>query len=407
MSRPATVSARDARRLLLGAQGLLDDPERPAAPARVLRQIERLGYVQVDTINVVVRAHHHILMSRFDGYRPTTLERLLERDRALFEQWTHDASVIPTVWFEHWRPRFAFYKQRMHPEKSRWAARFGPEPRKLIARVRSRIRREGPLSTRDFEDDQTGRGSFWNWKPSKVALEYLWRTGELSISRRDGFQKVYDLTKRVLPQTVGLRTPPRAAHVEWACRTALERLGCATPTELRDFLYAVGLDEVKAWCVRAERSADIVKVMVEGQGDTKPSPAYALPDWQRRARACPDPPRRMRLLSPFEPTLPDRKPAQRLFGFDYRFEGFVPPSKRQYGYYVLPLLEGERFVGRADARLQRDQDRLEILSLHWEPGVAPSAARRRALERASALFASQIDATSHRLPKQAAPGDGP
>ncbi len=402
MSRPVTVSARDARRLLLGAQGLLDDPDRSATPARVLRQIERMGYVQVDTINVVVRAHHHILMGRFDGYQPATLARLLERDRTLFEHWTHDASVIPTACFAHWRPRFAFFKQRMHPETSPWAARYGPEPRKLIAQVRRRVRREGPLGTRDFENEAPRRGSFWNWGPSRFALEYLWRTGEFSISRRDGFQKLYDLTERVLPKTVGLRTPAPAAHLEWACRTALERLGCASPTELRDFLWAVDLNEVKTWCARAERAGDILKVMVEGQGDAKPWPAYALPDWQRRARACPDPPRRMRLLSPFEPVLHDRKRAQRMFGFDYRFEGFVPRGKRQYGYYVLPLLEEDRFVGRADAKLQRDQDRLEILSLHWEPGITPTPARRRALERATALFASQLTATTHRLPQQVA-----
>lgn len=150
---PATVSAATARRLLLGAQGLLDDPRRKATPDALYDLIERMGFVQIDSINVVERAHHLILAARLQGYRPALLERLLERDRRLFEHWTHDASAIPTVWYRHWKPRFERYRLKVlhHPW---WKERVGPDPYKVFAHVRERLEREGPLMTRDFEDER-------------------------------------------------------------------------------------------------------------------------------------------------------------------------------------------------------------------------------------------------------------
>ena len=401
MTSTETVSAPVARRLLLHAQGLLADPARPATSSRVYQQIERLGFVQVDTINVIERAHEHILLSRFDGYRPSTLARLLEHERVLFEHWTHDAAIIPTRWFAHWRPRFGEYRERWHPERSHWAKRLGAEPRKTIARVKRRIRREGPLRSADFEQQAPRHGTFWNWKPEKTALEYLWRTGELAISRRENFQKLYDLTERVLPDAVGEKRPTRARHVEWACRTALERLAIATPTELRDFLYAARIPEIRAWCEKAARRGEIAVVRVEPCDGSKPYAAYAMLDWQEQARRLADPPDRTRLLSPFDPALHDRKRTKRLFGFDYTLECFVPPGKRRYGYFCLPVLAGERLVARADAKLHRDRDLLELRSVWWEKGVDVRC-ERPALRAASEQLASQIGATDILLPRKTA-----
>ncbi len=400
MSTSEVVSARTARRLLLHLQGLSADPGRRATPAAVYDQIERMGFVQIDKINVVERAHHHILQTRFDAYRPRMLAKLLERDRKLFEHWTHDAAALPTCWLAHWQHRFEAWRQRMDPTKSRWARRLGKQPIDVIEHVRGRLRDEGPLMSTDFEDPRDRRGTWWDWKPQKTALEYLWRTGEVAVSARVNFQKVYDLMERVLPESKRLRAPSRREHVDWACHTALERLGFATPRELRDYLTVVKLEEVRDWCARAEAAGQILQVMLEAEDGSKPRPAWAFADWRKRAARLPDPPRRMRLLNPFDPVLRDRQRTERLFGFEYRLEAFVPAARRTHGYYVLPILEGDRLVGRLDPKLHRDQERLEVRALWWEPGARPSAARKRALERAVGRFAEQLGAGSWTLPRR-------
>ncbi|MBW2314767.1 MAG: YcaQ family DNA glycosylase [Deltaproteobacteria bacterium] len=388
-----------ARKMLLGGQGLLADPARRATKASVLRQIEAMGFVQVDSINIVERAHHHILASRFDGYRPALLTRLVERDRSLFEHWTHDASIIPVAWFAHWKPRFASYHRPDRPW-GRWLARrTKPRPREVIAQVRSRIEREGPLMSRDFEHASPRKNQgWWDWKPQKQALEFLWRTGELSIAKRVSFAKVYDLTERWLPEVASVATPAPEAQLDWACRNGLERLGFATASEIQHFFDAVPLADVRAWCRDAAAHGEIVEVEVAGADGSKPRCGFAFADWERRARRLPDAPERMRLLSPFDPVIRDRKRALRLFGFEYSFEAFVPAPKRRFGYYVLPLLEGDRFVGRLDPKFERDHGELVVRRVWWEPGVQPTRARKRALADAADRFAEQIGAETCRLP---------
>jgi uncharacterized protein YcaQ len=379
-----TVPAAAARRLLLGAQGLLDDPRRKVTPDALYDVIERMGFVQIDSINVVERAHHLTLASRFQSYRPQVLERLLERDRRLFEHWTHDASAIPIRWYPYWKHRFERYRRRVleHPW---WMERIGPDPERSIAHVRERIAAEGPLMTRDFEDERPAGAetAWWGWKPQKAALEYLWRTGELAIAGRVNFHKVYDLAERVLPAAHAAPAPSDAEHLDWACRTALERLGIATPDELAGFWRAVTLQEARAWCAAAAAAGEIVPVLVESADGSRARTSWALPDWRERAAALPAAPPRVRLLSPFDPILRDRKRALRLFDFDFRFEAFVPNELRQHGYYVLPILEGERLIGRLDPKLHRDRGLLEVKKLWWEPGVRDSQGRRNSL--ASAL----------------------
>jgi len=393
-SKPAipVVSAEAARRLLLGGQGLLADPTRRATPTAVCRQIERMGFVQVDTINIVERAHHHILHSRFDGYRPPMLSKLIERDRRLFEHWTHDASVIPTIWLDHWKVRFERFRAGWRDDPW-WEKRMGGEADKVIARVRKRVESEGPLMSRHFEPEGTGpSGPWWGWKPAKAALEHLWRAGDLVVSARVNFHKVYDLTERVFPNIAARPVPEETTHVDWACRTALDRLGVATPAELAGFFRIIPLAKARDWTRRAIAEGDAIDVTVEAENGEPPRRACAHPDWRRRVARAPTPPDRMRLLSPFDPVLRDRKRAERLFGFFYRFEAFVPAAKRQYGYYVMPILEGERLVGRLDLKFDRDAGVLRVLGLWWEPQVKNRRERRRTLEHAVDGFARAIGA---------------
>jgi uncharacterized protein YcaQ len=401
-ARPSTalplVPAATARRLLLGAQGLLDDPRDRVTADRVYELVERMGFVQIDSINVVERAHHLTLAARLQGYRPALLDRLLERDRRLFEHWTHDASAIPTVWYPHWWPRFERYRRKVleHPW---WRERVGPDPARVLADVRERLVREGPVMARDFEDTRGAEvdRTWWGWKPEKAALEYLWRTGEAAVVGRVNFHKIYDLAERVLPEAHAAPRPSDAEHLDWACRTALERLGVATADEIAGFWRAVSLEEVKGWCERAAAAGEIAAVRVEAV-DGSVRNAYAVPDWEARAASLPDAPSRLRLLSPFDPILRDRRRTLRLFGFDYRFEAFVPAPQRRYGYYVLPILEGERLVGRLDPKLRREEGLLEVRQVWWEPRVRDSKARRKKLEIALDRLARLVGAESWTLP---------
>ncbi len=392
------ISASTARRLLLGAQGLLDDPRGRVTADRLYEMVERMGFVQIDSINVVERAHNLTLAARLQGYRPALLTRLLERDRRLFEHWTHDASAIPTRWYPHWRYRFERYRQRVL-ENPWWKERIGGDPDRMIAEVRERLAREGPLMTRDFEDTRGEEAdrTWWGWKPEKAALEYLWRTGEAAVAGRVNFHKIYDLSERVLPEAHAAPRPGEDEHLDWACRTAFERLGVATAEEIASFWRAVPLDQARDWCGRAAAAGEIEAVRVEAV-DGSSRNAYAVLDSEARADALPPAPSRIRLLSPFDPILRDRRRTLRLFGFDYRFEAFVPAPKRQYGYYVLPILEGERLVGRLDPKLYREEKRLDIRQVWWEAGVRESGARRKKLEVALERLARFVGAESWTLP---------
>jgi uncharacterized protein YcaQ len=390
----------------MGAQGLLDEPTRAATPATLRRLITRMGFVQLDSISYVERAHHLTLVSRLDGYRREHLARLLERERALFEHWTHDASAVPLEWFTHWKPRFERAGARIRASPW-WRERMGAGAERIIDAVRERIAREGPLRSQDFEHEGPGGGSsaWWGWKPQKAALEYLWRTGELMVARRESFQKVYDLSERVFPEQHRAPRPAEEEHVEWACSTAIERLVVATPKEVADFWAAIEPAQAREWCARAAGEGRVVPVVVEAHESAKGGksrPAYAVPDWERRLTRLPEAPRRTRLLSPFDPVLRDRARLRRLFDFDYRFEAFVPEPARRFGYYVLPVLEGDRLVGRIDPKLHRDEGVLRIRRVFWEPGVRVTRARRKGLEDAAARLANFVGAARVEWPADSA-----
>lgn len=395
MAEPPLVSASAARRLFLGAQGLLDDPGGSVSRARLQGLITRLGFVQVDSIMAVERAHHLTLASRLEQYRPAQLTPLLEGKRALFEHWTHDASLIPLAWYAQWKPRFRRDQPRIEGN-AWWQNLLGDDCQRVCAHVLERITEEGPLGSADFDHPEK-RGPWWGWKPQKAALDYLWRTGRLAIHGREKFQKRYDLPDRVFPAHHVHPEPEPAAHLEWACSSASERLIVFTPKELAGFWEAVHADEAKVWCAIALKEGRLQAVRVEGADGSDPRPAFALADWESRLGSLPEAPRLLRLLSPFDPVLRDRARALRRFDFDYRFEAFVPEPKRTYGYYVLPLLEGDRLVGRADAKSHRVEGVLELKQVWWETGIKGTKARARRLEEATGRLAESIGASEIRI----------
>lgn len=374
------LANRDARRLFLDRHALAEQPTGPSRGADLHDLIERLGFVQIDSINTVERAHHMILFARRQGYRPKHLKPLLERDRHLFEHWTHDASIVPVAFFPHWQMRFERSAERL---RERWHNWHGEGFADKFDEILERVRDHGPVMSSEVgADEERSNGGWWDWHPSKTALEYLWRTGALSVCRREGFFKVYDLTERVIPAAFGSAKPGVAETVDWACNAALDRLGFATSGEIAAFWETVTPAEAKTWCHAALKRGALIEIEVESSDGSRPRRCFARPDVFERADQAPIPPGRIRILSPFDPALRDRKRAERLFGFNYRIEVFVPAHKRLYGYYVFPVLEGDRLVGRIDMKCERETGVLRVKAYWPEVKITLSKSRRARLETA-------------------------
>ncbi|WP_374434580.1 winged helix-turn-helix domain-containing protein [Tabrizicola sp.] len=378
---PDLIPNRAARHLFLHRHALSAAPVGPASGTALLDLIERIGFVQVDSINTVARAHDMILWSRRQSYRPQALKRLLERDRTLWEHWTHDASILPARLHGIWQHRFRRDEQRLHANWKRWF-REGYEAQ--FDSILDRIARDGPVGTADVgEGEVRGKGGWWDWHPSKTALEWLWRTGRLAITRRDGFAKIYDLTERVIPEAH--RSPVPAELVsDWACRSALQNLGFGTSGEIVAYWSAISPEAARTWCKSALARGEIREVEIEGaRGQRRKAFVFDLPQ-----ETLPEPASRLRILSPFDPALRDRDRAEFLFGFHYRIEVFVPEPKRVYGYYVFPVLEGDRLVGRIDVKAYRDAGSLRVKAFWPEAGITLTKARRSKLETELARLAA-------------------
>ncbi|MGJ8621966.1 MAG: winged helix-turn-helix domain-containing protein [Yoonia sp.] len=363
---------RPARHVFLQKHGLSDRPSGSGKGADLKALIDRLGFVQLDSVNTFARAHDLILWSRKQQYRPKALGHLLHRDRQLFEHWTHDAAIMPIESFAHWRLRFARDEAWL---AARWKDWRRDDFHAKIDDVLRHISDNGPCTSGQVGTDESrGSGGWWDWHPSKTALEYLWRSGQVSVLRREGFTKVYDLTERVIPPEHLNRRHDVDETIDWCCRGALDRLGFATSGELAAFWDHVTPAEAKAWCATALAEGRIIAVDVEPV-DGKPRRCFAWPDLMDVPAAAPVP--RVRILSPFDPALRDRKRAERLFGFHYRIEIFVPAPKRTYGYYVFPVIEGDRLIGRID--MKRTDGALAVRAFWPEDGVKMGQGRQSGL----------------------------
>jgi uncharacterized protein YcaQ len=382
MRTPIHISNKEARRLLLYLHGLSFAVRKKLTSQGLLELIEHMGFVQVDSINTIARAHHMILFTRDPAYRQGQLAHLIERERSLFENWTHDAAIIPMKFYRYWKPRFEREQERL---RTVWRQRRRDGFEAQVEQVLSHIRANGPVMARDLGTEQKKAAQgWWDWHPSKTALEYLWRCGELAITRRDGFQKVYDLVERVIPATAGDGQLSKDAVVDWACRSALDRLGFATPREIGGFWAAASSAEVQAWC-KHNLEHGVGHITVECADGGLPRPMFARSDLVELMKDIPSPPKGLRFLSPFDPLIRDRLRTRRIFNFDYRIEVFVPAAQRQYGYYVFPMLQGDRFIGRIDMKHRRQEGQLVVTGLWLEPGQQLTRGRQQdlgmALER--------------------------
>lgn len=364
------ISNRNARRLWLDAQGLSSPP---TGQHNNLSIIKALGYVQLDTLQIVSRAHHHIIWSRNQHYREATLNSLLQDERCLFEHYSHDACVLPMEFYPMWQRQFQRKAEQLKKRLKNNDAMPGKAARNAILR---RIDKEGPLSSKDFATNTTTKRKIWTRPAHKIALDYLWYAGELATSYRHNFNKYYDLSERVIPDAVRNKRSSDAKQVDWLCRQALERLVFANVTEIQRFWEACDLTEAKQWVERNRRK--LVEVEVQSADRTWVR-AWALPGIEERLSRLQPPTSRLRILNPFDPIIRDRARLLRLFDFDYRIEIYVPAAKRRWGYYVFPILEGDRMCGRIEVRANRRENCLTIVNFWAEPNIKWSRQRTQKL----------------------------
>ena len=342
------------RRINLDRQGLLQTEPFGRGKGATLRAVERLGYVQIDTISVVERAHHHVLWSRVPNYRPRFLEALM-RERKLFEYWSHAAAWLPMAEY-----RFALPRMRKTNGERDW---FDDSNRKLQREILGRIEIEGPLRARDFVDPDHRSDGWWEWKPAKQALEQLFMQGELMVSGRDGFQKVYDLPERVIPDWVDTREPGVDEFAAHLVEATLRAHGFASQVSMTYLRKGQALRRAVARELEARIEEGALLCIDCGGG----SEIYIDPELleSRAPRSS----ARVRILSPFDNSIIQRQRGREIFGFDYQIECYLPEGKREFGYFCLPLLYRDRFVGRIDCKAHRKHGLLEIKSRHIEKRV--------------------------------------
>lgn len=380
------IDNQTARRMFLDRHLLLGARSGSGKGDDLQSVIDHLGFVQVDSVNTLARAHDLILWSRRQQYRAPILPRLM-KTRGAFEHWTHDASVISMQNFPMWRHKMAKDKAYMD---ARWGAWRRDGFRDQLDAVLKQITDDGRCTSMDVgQGEDRGKGGWWDWHPSKTALEYLWRSGDLSVCHRTGFRKVYDLTERVIPPEHLNARVPEHDMIDWACSTALARLGFATSGEIAAFYDIITPAQAKIWCAAALRANSIIEVDIESHDGTL-RPSFILANTTQIPP--PEPNARVRLLSPFDPALRDRNRAERLFGFHYRIEIFVPAPKRQYGYYVFPVMQGDRLIGRIDTK--RDGDATLVTAFWPEHGVLMGKARIKALTAEVERAATFVGSTS-------------
>ena len=314
--------------------------------------LEHLGYIQIDTLSVVERAHHHTIWSRVPDYQPDYLRQLVQ-ERSAFEYWFHAASYLPMSDYRFVLPQMSAVR--------RGQLSYGPkaEP-KYMRHVLERIQVDGPLKARDFESAKKGNGKWWNWKPAKSALEKLFFQGDLMITDRVGMEKVYDLTERVLPDKVNTSEPSLLEFAEYLVELSLRANGFTTFKQLTHLRQGDKLRKALKKILRQKiEQGDLVEQAIEAM-----PPVYITPDALETKVNKPS--SNIRILSPFDNAIIHRDRVQHLFDFDYKLECYTPKSKRKFGYFCLPILYKDRLVGRADCKAQRKTGNFELLHLHLE-----------------------------------------
>lgn len=385
MSLPS-LSLKEARLLHLAAQGLLRKPRRRARESDILATITRMSLLQIDTINIVARSPYLVLFSRLGDYPSQWLDAALTRGE-LMEYWAHEACFLPRSDFKLIRHRMLTPENMGWKYKAAWMNDHAGEIKQLI----QHIQHNGPVRSADFAHPRKGTSGWWEWKPHKHHLEGLFTAGKLMVVERRNFQRVYDLTHRVMPHWDDERDLlPRAQAELFMLDNSARSLGIFREQWLADY-YRLKRPDLQRWRETRAEQQQIIPVEVDTLG-TLWLHAELLPLLEQ-AQAKKLSATHSAVLSPFDPVVWDRKRAEQLFGFSYRLECYTPAPKRQFGYFVLPLLHRGQLVGRMDAKMHRRTAVLEIISLHLEKGVTSGISLQNGLKQAIGDFARWQQAT--------------
>jgi len=353
---PITITKQQARTLILQHQ-LLSSAPTLKGKRRTLKTIECLGYIQIDTINVIDRSHHIVLLTRNKDYLHDHLHTLQSRDKKIFEYWAHAASYIPTT-------DFRYYLRKMKDEHiyENWMSKWMQKYPGTIRQVKQRIKKEGSLAASDFVDTRNRkRGPWWDWKPAKAALEILFWKGELMIKERRNFQRVYDLTERVIPDHVDRTLPTIEEEEKFFITRALNAMGVATIQDINRYIHS--RRKFQDTLLLMKQAGEIKKVTISGLD----KPYFMLGKTARRLSSIRDKnDDRVYLLSPFDNAVILRDRTDALFEFQYVLECYTPPKKRKYGYFCLPILWHDNLVGRIDPKADRQNNILWIKSVYLE-----------------------------------------
>lgn len=372
-----SISLRDARALAIHSQGLTNGQNFKGKEG-TLQAIEQIGYAQIDTLSVVKRAHHHVLWSRVDRYQSSHLQELV-REKTVFEYWAHAAAYLPMRDYRFILPR----QQEIIAGKGLWHHR---SPR-LMQYALDRIRTEGPLMSRDFTKEN-GRLYFGNskegWSASAIShtLFQLFMEGELMVAGRKGFQKIYDLTERVLPAGTDTRCPSREEYIRHLIERDIQAHSLLKASEI-GYLIKNASADINRQLRQMVEEGELIELTLEGQQQPYYAFPSALENLGNNIRE-----RRIRILSPFDNLIIQRKRLEELFGFSYTLECYVPKDKRKVGYFSLPLLLGTNFVGQADLKVERKTRVLWIKNLVWEDHKRKQDALWRALAKSLQEFAA-------------------
>lgn len=347
-----SLSPLEAQKLVLLSQQVYPDKQVGIATAATLATVEHLGYIQIDTLSVIERAHHHTLWNRNPRYQPGHLDQLISEQK-VFEYWSHAAAYLPMRDYRFSLPRKRAFASG---EQAHWDAR----DEGLIKLVLKRISAEGPLMAKDFDSDGKQVGA-WKAKPAKKALEYLFMQGDLMIAKRVNFHKVYDLTERVLPEGTDIVPPAAEEHARFLILQFLRANGLGQLAEMGYLLKGV---KPQLALTLAEMIADGEVVQVEAMGQS-----YAALPASLELLGKPLPRRKVKILSPFDNLVIQRKRMKEFFDFDYLIECYLPATQRKYGYFSLPILWGGKLAGRMDCKVERKEKRLLIHHLALEGWV--------------------------------------
>ena len=378
------VGKEAATRLMIEKQGIGCSNSVPDKDT-IYSTIERLGCLQIDTINVIERAHYMTLWSRLGYYDKDDLDKLAYEDRKLFEYWAHAASYVPT---EHYRYYIHSMEERKKEVTARLKKRTG-KGKELLDHVIQRIKDEGPLASKDFKSEKKQKGGWWNRKDEKVAMDYLFGAGVLAIHRRENFQRYYDLTENIFPESSSIEAPGDDERAWFFIEKTMRCLGVIQPKEAREYY--------QYWCVNLDRTSNqieeqikeqenIASIEVEGDNSTN----YCLMEDAARLEEIDDDFDfdDVQLLVYFDNFMWNRERIQRLFGFESKLEIYLPVDERVYGYYHLPVLYGDKIVARIEPKMDRSENKLIIRGYWTEPEFKETEDYRDKLEKNLESFAA-------------------